>query len=91
MESSSKYKISTCRLQRPHGFQLLDDGGEGVGDDGDHDEDGEQQDQQRRHDQLHVWTQRKSVGEFMHLFGLLFNLNSNQTMSPICFHFHVLR
>ena len=77
MESSSKYKISTCRLQRPHGFQLLDDGGEGVGDDGDHDEDGEQQDQQRRHDQLHVWTPGKSVEEFMLLDCL--NIESKAT------------
>ena len=44
----------TCGLEGPHGLELLDDRGEGRGDHRDHDEDGEQQDEEGGHDQLHV-------------------------------------
>jgi len=46
-----------CRdllLQGPDCLELLDDRGEGVGYDGDHDEEGEEQDEDSRHDELDV-------------------------------------
>ena len=44
----------TLLLERPDGLELLDDGGEGVGDDGDHDEEREEEDEHGGHDQLDV-------------------------------------
>jgi len=41
-------------LQGPDCLQLLDDGGEGVRYDSDHDEQGEEEDQDRGHDELDV-------------------------------------
>ena len=44
----------TCSLKSSDRLHLLEDGGEGVGDDGDHDDDGEHQDDHSRHDKLHI-------------------------------------
>ena len=43
MRSINTNVVSTCSFQLSDSLQLLDDGGEGVGDDRDHDEDGEQE------------------------------------------------
>ena len=50
-------RLGTCSLQGPHGLHLPEDGGEGVGDDGEDDDHGEQEDGEGGQDQLHV-TQR---------------------------------
>ena len=44
----------TLLLHCPDTLQLLDDSGEGVGDDGDHDKDSEEEDADSGHDQLDV-------------------------------------
>ena len=41
-------------LHCPDSLQLLDDSREGVGDDGDHDKEGEDEDDDGRHDQLDI-------------------------------------
>ena len=46
--------ITLLLLQKSDCLQLLDHVGEGVGDDGDHDEEGEDQDQHSWHDRLYV-------------------------------------
>ena len=50
----SSWSQLTCSLQSSDSLHLLEDRGEGVGDDGDHDHDGEHQDDHSRHDQLHI-------------------------------------
>ena len=46
--------ILTVFFQSPQTFELLDDGGEGVGDDSGHDEYGEDQYQNSGHDELYI-------------------------------------
>ena len=43
-------------LQQSDGLELLDDVGEGVGDDGDHDEEREDEDEHGGHDGLYILT-----------------------------------
>ena len=49
-----KSSTFTQLLQCPDSLQLLDYGGEGVGDDGDHDEEGEEKDEDGGHDELDI-------------------------------------
>ena len=42
-------------------MKLLDDGGEGVGDDGDHDEEREEEDEHGGHDQLDVRARHAAI------------------------------
>ena len=51
----------TLLLERPDGLELLDDGGEGVGDDGDHDEEREEEDEHGGHDQLDVGARHAAI------------------------------
>ena len=44
----------TLLLHCPDTLQLLDDSGEGVGDDGDHDKEGEEEDADGGHDELDI-------------------------------------
>ena len=48
------FKFSLFFLYFPDCLKLLDNGWEGVGDDGDHDEEGEQEDEDSRHDMLDI-------------------------------------
>ena len=45
-------------LQSPETLQLLDDRGESIGNDRDHDEEGEEQDEHGGHDQLDILIRR---------------------------------
>ena len=49
-----RLRLGRLLLEPLHSLQLLDDGGEGVGDDSDHDEEGEEEDEDGGHDQLDV-------------------------------------
>ena len=60
-QGKSNCLLLTSFLESPDCLQLLDDGGEGVGDDGDHDEQGEEEDEHRGHDQLDVSAGHPSV------------------------------
>ena len=53
--------LSLLFFQSPDSLELLDDGWEGVGDDGDHDEEGEEEDEDGGHDQLDVRARHSPV------------------------------